>query len=65
MQAGIRSALATVPNSVMPKGVEHMPPRLSHSAAQSPVPNSVMPKGVEHRHRGIGHMTAASWCRIQ
>ncbi len=37
----------TVPNSVMPKGVEHLQQiDLHHMTGR--VPNSVMPKGVEH-----------------
>ena len=36
-----------VPNSVMPKGVEHLDAAAAASTRSS-VPNSVMPKGVEH-----------------
>ena len=40
----------TVPNSVMPKGVEHIVPVAVGRQAHG-VPNSVMPKGVEHMIR--------------
>ena len=43
---GIRR-LAGVPNSVMPKGVEHLI-EAWHGGRNDRVPNSVMPKGVEH-----------------
>ena len=52
-----------MPNSVMPKGVEHA---ISSAVRERPkrVPNSVMPKGVEH-FWALSILEGIVWCRIQ
>ena len=52
-----------VPNSVMPKGVEHSIV-LAIDAATIGVSNSVMPKGVEHSRR-LRRRRRLPACRIQ
>ncbi len=43
-----------MPNSVMPKGVEHTDPIRQPEPRGNRVPNSVMPKGVEHASASLG-----------